>query len=558
MTARFRCTQAVLIGAVLVIFMLSVGASYQLGHDKRMFGYPVYRWRESMAIALSRMQETPLHGYLAYRSIRDYLAQNGLGIFTSEMNPVPTQDQLNALVNDTSRIEGLIRGALTVPINYSLAPVTLLGNEKGLADFYYIAFTLFGVHISSLVVFYYSLLLISVGAYIWSFRNSVFCMTLLMFYLIGHFYMVEYYSTLHDISVVHNSRFFPVLSFLPAMHLLLLVLGRVKPSLGLIAAGILQTIILMFVVLCREEAAWQVMAVLAAPILVASGKPLFEAIRRPRLLHLAVRDLALSAWPSIVMMVGVVSYFAYLTVMLDNVFYKTETKSHVFWHSLYSGTISASPELYKLYDFGGGLWTDEMVYDAVMADLRARDEDLQKNPSDPAWKIAFRVNGVIYINTQHDVGVYDSLVRHIYLNVFREHPWLVLESFVVWKPYEQLTIFPHTPLWRMRTYVPVLLLALSASLLTGLMSRGVPRRGDVIKGIQAIVLVAIFSAIPSLIVASDLIVDTVLFYLITAMIGALFYPILYLVRFAQGRVSAQVAKATWDKRTSSVSSARSA
>src|ERR1700722_16231003 len=98
MTGRFRCQQAVLIGAVLAIFMLSVGASYQLGHDKRMFDNPVYRWRESMAIALSHMQAKPLHGYLAYRSIRDYLAKNGLGIFPNEMNPVPTQEQIDALV----------------------------------------------------------------------------------------------------------------------------------------------------------------------------------------------------------------------------------------------------------------------------------------------------------------------------------------------------------------------------------------------------------------------------------------------------------------------------
>ena len=222
------------------------------------------------------------------------------------------------------------------------------------------------------------------------------------------------------------------------MHLLLLVLGRVKPTLGLIAAAILQTLILMFVVLCREEAAWQVMAVLVAPILVIAGKPLFEAVRRPRLLRPAARDLALSTWPSIVMLAGVVGYFAYLAVMLNNVFYKTETKSHVFWHSLYSGTISASPELYRLYAGGKGEWTDQMVYDAVMADLRSRDEDLQKNPSDPAWKIAFRANGVIYIDTQHDTGcVRQPGPTHI----SERTPGTSMagpESFLVWKPYEEL------------------------------------------------------------------------------------------------------------------------
>ena len=227
------------------------------------------------------------------------------------------------------------------------------------------------------------------------------------------------------------------------MHLLLLVLRRVKPTWGLVAAAILQTLILMFVVLCREEAAWQVMAVLAALILVIAGKPLLEAIRRPRLLRPAIRDLVLSAWPSIVMMVGVVSYFAYLTVMLDNVFYKTENGSRdsgipcIAVRLARSGTLQALCWRQRRVDGSDGL---RCGYGGPARS----DEDLQKKPIDPAWKIAFRVNGVIYIDTRHDASVYDSLVRHIYLNILREHPWLVLKSFLVRSPYEELDTLTFT------------------------------------------------------------------------------------------------------------------
>ena len=98
---------------------------------------------KSLAIALSRMQPQPLHGYIAYRSISNYLNQHGLGIFQREADPLPTAQELWALTHDGPRMEKLIREAIQVPIDMSLPPVILHGNEKGLADFYYFAFELF-------------------------------------------------------------------------------------------------------------------------------------------------------------------------------------------------------------------------------------------------------------------------------------------------------------------------------------------------------------------------------------------------------------------------------
>jgi hypothetical protein len=63
--------------AVLVLLALSMLRTYSLGQHQRMYDNPVFRWRESLAIALSRMQTPPLQGYLAYGSIRDYLAMHG-------------------------------------------------------------------------------------------------------------------------------------------------------------------------------------------------------------------------------------------------------------------------------------------------------------------------------------------------------------------------------------------------------------------------------------------------------------------------------------------------
>src|SRR5712691_2307195 len=76
--------------AVLLLIALSVVRTYSLGHHQRMYDNPIYRWRESLAIALSRMQTPPLHGYLAYRSIRNYLVEHGLSLVAGYFDETAT------------------------------------------------------------------------------------------------------------------------------------------------------------------------------------------------------------------------------------------------------------------------------------------------------------------------------------------------------------------------------------------------------------------------------------------------------------------------------------
>src|SRR5262245_23818386 len=172
---RARATSLALVVAVLLLFSLSVVRSYSLGQHERMYDNPVYRWRESLAIALSRMQEPPLHGYLAYRSIRNYLAENGLALMVGEAKTISTAEGRAALVRDTARMNGLLQEAARVPIDPALPPVILTGNELGLVDFYYWAFRIFGLNLNSLVLFYYSILFVSVAVFALTFRRSPFC-----------------------------------------------------------------------------------------------------------------------------------------------------------------------------------------------------------------------------------------------------------------------------------------------------------------------------------------------------------------------------------------------
>ena len=76
--------------AVCCLFGLSVYRSYSLGQYRTMYDNPIIRWRDSIAVALSELRAPPLPGYVAYRSISDYLNQHGLALMEGEASPLPS------------------------------------------------------------------------------------------------------------------------------------------------------------------------------------------------------------------------------------------------------------------------------------------------------------------------------------------------------------------------------------------------------------------------------------------------------------------------------------
>ena len=255
---------------VVFLFALNVLHAYQLGFQSTMYDNPIYRWRESLVIALSRMQPQPLHGYVGYGSILSYLTHHGLALIGGETDAMPTPAERRALVTDGARMNRVMREASKVAIDPSLPPVILQGNELGLVDYTYWAFELYGISINALVLFYFTLLFISVALFFVTFRHSPFSLLLLMLYLAGHYFALDYAKTA-AILAIQNSRFFPVLALLPALHLLLLIVTRVRPTLFVVASAGVQIFILMFMVFCRTQTYWEILAILLGAAVVSSS-----------------------------------------------------------------------------------------------------------------------------------------------------------------------------------------------------------------------------------------------------------------------------------------------
>jgi hypothetical protein len=495
---------------VLVMLGLSMLQTYSLGQHAKMYDNPIYRWRESLAIALSRMQTPPLHGYLAYRSIRDYLNEHGLALVSGEAKTMPTPAQLHALVIDGDRMNQLIQDASRVPIDPSLKPVVLTGNELGLVDFFYWSFRIFGLKISSLVLLYYSILLTSVALFFIAFRRSPFCLLMLMLYLGAHYFAVSY-SDFGQIQTIHNSRFFPVLSLLPAMHLVLLLLRRERPSMHNIVGAAVQTSILFFTVFCRNEAWWQVLAILACAPLALNFRSLWHALPVPRRRWLpAVGSVAQDVWPTFVVFAGLVGYLAYNAYVPDRRFYREETKGHLFWHAIYTEMVGADPELMIRYGYGDEPHGDGLGYMTALHYLRGRNEA----PQD----FATVVDGVINIDVLKNSAELDRIVRHAFFEVLAEHPWLALRSFFVGKLINQYQMFTHVPiLWLLPNYLPSFAIAFMAVILALIAGLKAPDREQLHRTVSALVLVAPCSLITTLMVPSVLIPDIIAFYVLLAL-----------------------------------------
>jgi hypothetical protein len=252
--------------AILALIALNMWLSYSFGHARMMYDNPIYRWRESVAIALSRMHHPPATGYLAYGSIEKYLLEHGLALMDGEATPKPSWQEVKGLIYNPDRIEGLFREASNVVVDLSLPPVRIEGNELGLVDYYYWAFKLFGINLVSLWLLYFIILSISILMFVLTFRGYRFCMLMLLFYLIGHIFMLGY-AKYGGIQTVHNSRFFPVLALLPTMHLLLLIVLRERPTPAAVVMAAGQTFILCFIIYCRIQTTWQALMIVAAGLL---------------------------------------------------------------------------------------------------------------------------------------------------------------------------------------------------------------------------------------------------------------------------------------------------
>jgi hypothetical protein len=475
----------------------------QLGEDR--IGYlPVYRLRQSLAVALSRLHDPPLGGYLAYKSVVDVLSADGFALLDGDPGPRRDRSGISALLNDGPRLDRMIQQATDVRIDPTLPPELIRANELGLADYIYVSFRLFGTRISSLYYFLFAIVGVSCLLYAWQFREGPFLMFLLLVFA-AELYFLENYARSYGslINTVTNSRLFSGLSLLPALHILLVLWQRLPPRLFTVAAVIGQSLIFSLLLSCRLEAAWQLIMVVA----VACGVALTTLLAWRRSGEGTLMGRLGTLWPAAILIL-VVSTHSLVVAKSADARYAAERKGHILWHEVLMGILSTSPQL-RLEYVGDTLRTygDEEVYTAVIRDLNARN--------DASSPIVRRLpNGQLTIDLMSGWGDYDKLAKSLTLRIIYQHPLAVL-AVIPTKIGDQIVWFDypgaHNMAWD-NVRIPIAVIAVGA--LVCMAAGGFA--GDRQRRSSALVLIAIvllFAMATPMIHPSELAIGTLFAYL---------------------------------------------
>jgi len=459
------CSSRRSLGQFGLVLLVIAGFAFDFAHgimlgEQQIAFHPVYRLRQSLAVAISRLHTPAPGGYLAYGSVLKVLNENGFAIFPNEGPPFNLVT-LDTLMRNAPELSRIFQRAATVAIDPALPPDIIRANELGYADYTYFAFRLFGLHVSSWYYFYFLLLGISAAVFFLEFRQSPFCLFLLALFVAEIYFLETYASRMGmQLASVANNRLFSALSLLAAIHLLLLVWWRRPPRLASIVGAGVQGAVLVFLMFCRTEIVWQVAMVLVAAALIALCA-LWRGRREPTPTRRRVAVAARQAWPAAILLAALSCVWLVTSFAVDDR-YTTEPKGHIIWHEILIGLLSSSPELRREYlgtidedKYDQDKYTDTMVYDAVIRDLNARN--------DTSSPISFINQGHITIDLMQGWGLYDRMVRSLTLRIILKHPLLVIEG-LAGRPADQLHYYTtHKVMAPRFLVVPALLAALAVA-----------------------------------------------------------------------------------------------
>jgi len=517
------------IGLLLLIgcvFCLDIFHGIQLRQVQTAF-HPIYRLRQSLAVAISRMRDPSLGRYLAYRSVVNVLNENGFALFDSEAGQHLDVPGWEALLTDGPRLDRIIQQAMDVPIDASLPPEIIQANELGFADYIYFSFRLFGDRISSLYYFFYLIVAATCLVYILQFRHSPFLLFLLVIFL-GEFYFLENYARSYGLEVqtVANNRLFSGLSLLPALHVLILCWQRQPPGAFTVAGVIVQSLIFGFLLSCRTEAAWQVAMVVA--VACGSGFLLMLPLRGRKFSDLVSRLGPL--WPTLIFLIVVSAYSAVISLRADSR-YAAEPKGHIIWHEILMGLLSTSLELRRDYLPDENLtYSDNIVYMAVDHDLKARND-----ASSPMVRKLPNGDPIVDLSLPGGWNEYERLVRSLTLRIILHHPIAVLETLPT-KIKDQIRAFNHPAVGSMAwVNLRMLVIIVAAGALICAVAGGFSVDRTTLRSatVFAAVLLLFASITPLLVEASELSIGTLFAYLgVIAVVVS--YGVVLLIRAAVG------------------------
>lgn len=334
--------------ALVLFIALEFVANYATGvylGQRGILFYPPYRTKVTLAVALSMLRDPPTQHYMAYDSILRSLASHDI------TDPATDADvpRVEAAFNNRSLVDRAIRDALEVPIDPTKESEAIHANDVVFSDYLHFSFLLFGATGTALYDFYFFLLFISLTAFVFEFRERPFALFLGSTYLALHLWLVCYSADLGPLipgpklSSVANSRGFSGLALLPAFHLIFMMCVETKLSVRSIVTAAVQSFLLGFLLLCRLDVIWEILAVLLLGGVLAARIFVRE--------ELAIRfrpARAMLVWPAVCLLIVVIASAQRQEFVMGSAHSKT-AGVHLVWHVVLAGLLLPNRALLEEY-----------------------------------------------------------------------------------------------------------------------------------------------------------------------------------------------------------------
>jgi hypothetical protein len=499
-----RVAHLALLALIACIFLIDFAYLPLRGEADTLF-QPIYRVRQTLAVAISRMQGPAATGYTAHASVVESLNQSGMAVFPNDPGPPYDDVRTNALLGNGEELNEVMRTALATPVDIAREPELILGNELAYADFFSLSFLLFGFNVTSLYYFTFLLLGLSSLAFVVEFRRRPTMLAVLGLFLAGVLFLHGYApaTTHNQLHVIQNSRAFDALSLIAALHLVAAACRGAPLTAGRVTGLVVQAAIFAFLLACRSAVLWQfafmasVGVALVALVLFRRGQQRFILLTR-------------HAMPVIIAAIAVFGYLGTIGLSRSDA-YEDQSNTHVLWHNVLVGVLDFAPDVEQLYLGTTEGESDQLAYDAVMVHLNAID--------DSSSPISFRVEGRIYIQPQRDWTAYDEIAKDVVLEIVAQHPGSVLRGML-----SKLSLQSAWYIARSRAVEPLLLIGSGAlavlSLALGAFAGGMKSgKRQVSVALLGLMFIA-FSTAPALIMPAPINVGTLLTWVILLFIVA--------------------------------------
>lgn len=518
---------------ILLVVLMSLGTLSSARIGSMTWGPQHDIW--SAAIAISQIK-FGLSGKLAYPEVEQAIADE---VTSTKSAWNVMDDTTRALLQDPAAVTRGFQKAAALTKDQIAVPPTKDGyvsdwcEDLGYADFYNLAFRLFGFNAFSTHVLYMGILLLSVLVFQAVYFGDRIAMTTLLLSVTALFLLSSATFFNESVPSFAANRFLSTLGLVPLVFLLFTVSRRTSLGRLEIGATALQTLILASAIAFRGSATW---------VLFAFGS-LFIGLTIPRILRSdnalhSLRSLRGSRnWMAIrvvgrqltggslgrVSITGLVVFAVVIcaslikTAQIDGRYFRdSNLPHHLVWHSAYLGlTLHPKWPIYKPYPDIPDSRTDGVGFRLF--------EHRMKESGEPAVSQSNEIYHAYYYRARP----YEKLIRYEYLSFIMAHPRYALQLFFYYKPMRLKEVL--LDLFRS---IPLSAAVLAAvSVLLGCLLIALSRRTAVSSSAQLASIVGLiwlcsllpsFWAYPELYVVSDIAWATLLVLLVSPCLIAAF------------------------------------